>query len=32
MCVGDVYGNGHAESFNKTLKRQQINISEYDSK
>jgi putative transposase len=32
MCVGDVYGNAHAESFNKTLKRQEINISEYDSK
>jgi len=32
MCVGNVYGNAHAESLNKTLKRQEINISEYDSK
>jgi putative transposase len=32
MCVGNAYENAHAESFNKTLKRQEINISEYDSK
>lgn len=32
MCVGNVYENAHAESFNKTLKRQEINISQYDSK
>ncbi len=32
MCVGNVYENAHAESFNKTLKRQEINISEYGSK
>lgn len=28
MCVGNVYENAHAESFNKTVKRQEINISE----
>jgi len=32
MCVGNAYENAHAESFNKTLKRQEINISDYDSK
>ena len=32
MCVGDVYANAHAESFNKTIKRQEINISDYDNK
>jgi len=32
MCVGNAYENAHAESFNKTLKRQEINISEYNSK
>lgn len=32
MCVGNAYENAHAESFNKTLKRQEINISSYDSK
>jgi putative transposase len=32
MCVGNAYENAHAESFNKTIKRQEINISEYDSK
>jgi putative transposase len=32
MCVGNAYENAHAESFNKTLKRQEINISEYSSK
>ena len=32
MCVGNAYENAHSESFNKTLKRQEINISEYESK
>jgi transposase InsO family protein len=32
MCVGNAYENAHAESFNKTLKRQEINISVYDNK
>jgi putative transposase len=32
MCVGNAYENAHAESFNKTLKRQEINISEYGNK
>jgi putative transposase len=32
MCVGNAYENAHAESFNKTLKRQEINISVYESK
>lgn len=32
MCVGNAYENAHAESFNKTVKRQEINISDYDSK
>ena len=32
MCVGNAYENAYAESFNKTIKRQEINISEYDSK
>jgi transposase InsO family protein len=32
MCVGNAYDNAHAESFNKTLKRQEINVSEYESK
>ena len=32
MCVGDVYGNAHAESLNKTVKRQEINISDYENK
>lgn len=32
MCVGNAYENAHAESFNKTIKRQEINISEYESK
>ena len=32
MCVGNVYENAHAESFNKTIKRQEINISDYDNK
>ena len=32
MCVGNVYGNAHAESLNKTIKTQEINISDYDKK
>ena len=32
MCVGNVYENAHAESFNGTMKRQEINISDYDDK
>jgi transposase InsO family protein len=32
MCVGNAYENAHAESFNKTVKRQEINISDYDNK
>ncbi len=32
MCVGDVYENAHAEAFNGTVKRQEINISDYDNK
>ena len=32
MCVGNAYENAHAESLNKTLKRQEINISDYESK
>jgi len=32
MCVGNAYENAHIESFNKTIKRQEINISEYNSK
>jgi len=32
MCVGNVYGNAHAESLNKTIKRQEINISDYERK
>jgi transposase InsO family protein len=32
MCVGNAYENAHAESFNGTIKRQEINISDYDTK
>jgi transposase InsO family protein len=32
MCVGNAYENAHAESLNKTLKRQEINVSQYESK
>lgn len=32
MCVGNAYENRHAESLNKTLKRQEINILDYESK
>ncbi len=31
MCVGNVYENAHAESLNGTIKREEINISEYTS-
>lgn len=29
MCVGNVYENAHAESLNGTIKREEINISDY---
>jgi transposase InsO family protein len=32
MCVGDAYENAHSESFNSTLKRQEINLNQYSSK
>ena len=32
MTLGNVYENAHAESLNKTFKRQEINVSDYDSK
>jgi transposase InsO family protein len=32
MCVGNAYENAHSESFNKTLKRQEININQYKTK
>ena len=32
MCIGNVYENAHAEAFNGTVKRQEINISDYDDK
>jgi len=32
MCVGNAYKNAHAESLNKTVKRQEINISDYECK
>jgi putative transposase len=32
MCVGSAYENAHAESFNSTIKRQEINASDYESK
>jgi transposase InsO family protein len=31
MTVGNVYENAHAESLNKTIKRQEINMSEYEN-
>jgi len=31
MCVGSAYENAHAESFNGTLKRQEINLNEYQT-
>lgn len=32
MCVGNAYENAHSESFNATLKRQEINLNSYSSK
>ena len=32
MCVGNAYENAHAESFNSTIKRQEINASYYENK
>lgn len=32
MCVGNVYENAHAESLNGTIKREEINISDYSDK
>jgi transposase InsO family protein len=32
MTVGNVYENAHAESLNKTFKRQEINVNEYPDK
>lgn len=32
MCVGNAYENAHSESLNKTLKRQEININQYQTK
>ena len=32
MCVGNAYENAHAESLNKTLKTQEINVSVYSDK
>lgn len=32
MTVGNVYENAYAESLNKTLKRQEINVNEYSHK
>ena len=32
MCCGNVYENAHAESLNGTIKRQEINVNEYESK
>jgi len=32
MTLGNAYENAHAESLNKTVKRQEINISEYPDK
>ena len=29
MCKGNAYENAHAESLNKTLKRQEINLQQY---
>lgn len=31
MCRGNAYENAHAESFNSTLKRQEINLRSYES-
>ena len=32
MTLGNVYENAHAESLNKTFKRQEINVNEYENK
>jgi transposase InsO family protein len=32
MCKGNAYENAHAESLFKTIKYQEINISEYNDK
>lgn len=32
MCTGNAYENAHSESFNATLKRQEINLNSYPSK
>jgi len=32
MCIGNAYENARAKSFNKTIKRQKINISDCDGK
>ena len=32
MTLGNVYENAHAESLNKTFKRQEINVNDYESK
>lgn len=32
LTSDNAYENAHAESFNKTIKRQGINISDYDNK
>ena len=32
MCVGDAYENAHSESFNGTLKRQEINLNDYTTR
>jgi putative transposase len=31
MCVGNVYENAHAEALNGTIKREEINISDYST-
>ena len=32
MCLGSAYENAHSESFSGTLKRQEINLNEYQTK
>lgn len=32
MCKGNAYENAHSESFNATLKRQEINLNDYPNK
>ena len=31
MCLGNAYENAHAEAFNATLKRQEINVNVYEN-